>query len=123
MAQNMTLDDMIREIRTIVESPGRGAEQDVRLTELERMSYTAPATRVDTYEQFDRFEEHIAADVGESDMPIAEQSVLFRLRKRAEIRRQISGRKSVQEGAPDRIADLLDEAADEIARLQGALSS
>jgi hypothetical protein len=123
MAQNMTLDDMIREIRTIVESPGRGAEQDVRLTELERMSYTAPATRVDTYEQFDRFEEHIAADVDESDMPIAEQSVLFRLRKRAEIRRQISGRKSVQEGAPDRIADLLDEAADEIARLQGALSS
>jgi hypothetical protein len=123
MAQNMTLDDMIREIRTIVESPSRGAEQDVRLTELERMSYTAPATRVDTYEQFDRFEEHIAADVDESDMPIAEQSVLFRLRKRAEIRRQISGRKSVQEGAPDRIADLLDEAADEIARLQGALSS
>ena len=34
-----------------------------------------------------------------------------RLRKRAEIRRQISTRKSVQNGEPDRIADLLEEAA------------
>ena len=40
-----------------------------------------------------------------------------RLRKRAEIRRQIPTRKSVQEGKPDRIADLLEEAADEIIRL------
>jgi hypothetical protein len=39
------------------------------------------------------------------------------LRKRAEIRRQIHGRKSVEEGKPDRIADLLEEAADEIERL------
>jgi hypothetical protein len=38
--------------------------------------------------------------------------LVYRLRKRAEIRRQISTRKSVQEGKPDRIADLLDEAAD-----------
>ena len=38
--------------------------------------------------------------------------LVFRLRKRAEIRRQISTRKSVQEGRPDRIADLLEEAAD-----------
>ena len=37
-----------------------------------------------------------------------------RLRKRAEIRRQISTRKSVQEGKPDRISDLLEEAAQEI---------
>ena len=37
-----------------------------------------------------------------------------RLRKRAEIRRQIPTRKSVQEGKPDRIADLLEEAADKI---------
>jgi hypothetical protein len=36
----------------------------------------------------------------------------YRLRKRAEIRRQIPDRKSVQEGKPDRIADLLEEAAD-----------
>jgi hypothetical protein len=38
--------------------------------------------------------------------------LVYRLRKRAEIRRQIPSRKSVQEGAPDRIADLLEEAAD-----------
>jgi hypothetical protein len=54
----------------------------------------------------------------ESHLPTSEQSLVFRLRKRAEIRRQIPGRKSVQEGARDRIADLLEEAADEIARLR-----
>jgi hypothetical protein len=54
--------------------------------------------------------------IDESHLPIAEQSLVFRLRKRAEIRRQIQGRKSVEEGAPDRIADLLEEAADEIER-------
>jgi hypothetical protein len=54
----------------------------------------------------------------ESHLPVAEQSLLFRLRKRAEIRRQISSRKSVQEGAPDRIADLLEEAANEIEKLE-----
>lgn len=53
----------------------------------------------------------------ESHLPVSEQSLVFRLRKRAEIRRQISTRKSVQENAPDRIADLLEEAADEIERL------
>jgi hypothetical protein len=37
--------------------------------------------------------------------------LIYRLRKRAEIRRQINSRKSVQEGKPDRIADLLEEAA------------
>jgi hypothetical protein len=51
--------------------------------------------------------------------PVAEQGLVFRLRKRAEIRRQIQSRKSVIEGKPDRIADLLEEAADEIERLQG----
>ena len=50
----------------------------------------------------------------ESHLPVSDQSLVFRLRKRAEIRRQIAGRKSVQEGKPDRLADLLDEAADEI---------
>jgi hypothetical protein len=44
--------------------------------------------------------------------------LVFRLRKRAEIRRQITTRKSVQEGSPDRIADLLEEAANEIERLR-----
>jgi hypothetical protein len=53
----------------------------------------------------------------ESELPVSEQSLVFRLRKRAEIRRQIQGRKSVEEGKPDRIADLLEEAATEIDRL------
>jgi hypothetical protein len=53
----------------------------------------------------------------ESHLPVSEQSLVFRLRKRAEIRRQIKDRKSVQEGSADRIADLLEEAADEIDRL------
>lgn len=54
----------------------------------------------------------------ESHLPITEQSLVYRLRKRAEIRRQIPGRLSAEEGKPDRIADLLDEAADEIERLK-----
>lgn len=53
----------------------------------------------------------------ESYLPIAEQSLLFRLRKRAEIRRQIPSRLSALENKPDRLADLLDEAANEIERL------
>lgn len=47
--------------------------------------------------------------------------IVDNLRKRAEIRRQISTRKSVQEGKPDRIADLLEEAADMIVTLRWAL--
>ncbi len=47
-----------------------------------------------------------------------EQDLVYRLRKRAEIRRQIPSRKSVQEGQPDRIADLLEEAANEIEKLR-----
>lgn len=47
-----------------------------------------------------------------------EDDLVYRLRKRAEIRRQIQTRKSVQEGAPDRISDLLEEAADRIERHQ-----
>lgn len=43
--------------------------------------------------------------------------LVFRLRYLAEIRRHISTRKSVQENAPDPIANLLEEAADEIERL------
>ena len=41
-----------------------------------------------------------------------------RLRKRADIRRQIQTRKSVQEGQPDRISDLLEEAAHRIENLE-----
>ena len=44
--------------------------------------------------------------------------LVYRLRKRAEIRRQIPGRKSVENGEPDRIADLLEEAANEIESLK-----
>lgn len=56
--------------------------------------------------------------IDESHLPVEEQSLVFRLRKRAEIRRQIPGRKSVEEGTRDRIADLLEEAATEIERLK-----
>lgn len=48
----------------------------------------------------------------ESRLPIEQQSLVFRLRKRASIRRNNTERKSVQEGRPDRMADLLEEAAD-----------
>jgi hypothetical protein len=47
-----------------------------------------------------------------------ETDIVYRLRKRAEIRQQIPGRKSVQEGKPDRIADILEEAASEIESLR-----
>lgn len=47
-----------------------------------------------------------------------ETDLVYRLRKRAEIRRQIPDRKSVLEGKPDRIADILEEAANEIERLR-----
>lgn len=57
----------------------------------------------------------------ESHLPVAEQSLVFRLRKRAEIRRQIPGRLAVTEGKPDKIADLLDEAAKEIEDLMQKL--
>lgn len=40
--------------------------------------------------------------------------LIYRLRKRAEIRRQAKDRKSVQEGKPDRISDLLEESANMI---------
>ena len=47
-----------------------------------------------------------------------ENDIVYRLRKRAEIRRQIPNRKSVQEDKPDCIADILEEAANEIVRLR-----
>ena len=46
------------------------------------------------------------------------EDLVYRLHKRADIRRQIPGRKSVQEGKPDRIADLFDEAGREITQLR-----
>lgn len=50
--------------------------------------------------------------------PLEEQTLAERLRIRASIRRNNTERKSVQEGKPDRIADLLEEAANEIERLE-----
>jgi hypothetical protein len=58
----------------------------------------------------------------EKKMNLNEQDLVYRLRKRAEIRRQIPDRRSVQEGRPDRIADLLEEAAAEIERLRNQKS-
>jgi hypothetical protein len=49
------------------------------------------------------------------------EDIVERLRKRAEIRRQIATRKSVQEGKPDKLATLLDEAATEIEQLRNGL--
>ena len=50
--------------------------------------------------------------------PVLSQPIVYRLRKRAEIRRQIPGRLAVTEGKPDKIADLLEEAANEIETLR-----
>ena len=52
------------------------------------------------------------------NMKPEDTDLVYRLRKRAEIRRQIPDRKSVVEGKPDRIADILEEAANEIERLR-----
>lgn len=46
------------------------------------------------------------------------KDLITRLRVRAAIRRQISTRTSVKEGKPDRLADLLDEAAQKIKDLE-----
>ena len=42
------------------------------------------------------------------------EDLVYRLEKRAEIRRQIPGRRSVENNEPHRIADLLEEAANKI---------
>jgi len=47
-----------------------------------------------------------------------EDDIVYRLRERARIRRQIPHRKSVIEGKTDRIADLLEEAAAVIEQLR-----
>lgn len=46
------------------------------------------------------------------------ETLIYRLRERARIRRQIPTRKSVQNNEPDRIADLLEEAAARIESLE-----
>ena len=51
-----------------------------------------------------------------------ENDIVYRLRKRAEIRKQITTRKSVQEGAPDRISELLEEAANIIEDMRNTIN-
>jgi hypothetical protein len=55
--------------------------------------------------------------------PDEQLSLVQRLRLRAAIRRSIPTRKSVQENKPDRISDLLEEAADEIERINQLLET
>ena len=50
--------------------------------------------------------------------PVSEQPLIYKLRKRAEIRRNNTERLSVQENKPDRIADLLEEAANELEKIK-----
>lgn len=50
-----------------------------------------------------------------------EDDLVYRLRERARIRRTILSRKSVIEGKNDRIADVLEEAANEIVNLRSEL--
>jgi hypothetical protein len=57
-------------------------------------------------------------DINNMIQNMVENDIVYRLKKRAEIRRQIPGRRSVQEGKPDRISDLLEEAAEEILKLR-----
>ena len=49
-----------------------------------------------------------------------DEDLVFRLIRRAEIRRNIPNRRSVQNQEPDRISDLLEESALEIHRLRTA---
>lgn len=55
--------------------------------------------------------------------PVIDQPLIYRLRKRAEIRRQIPGRLAVTEGKPDKIADLLEEAATELESLRTTVAN
>lgn len=57
-------------------------------------------------------------EVVNANKPIENQTLVERLRIRANIRRNNTERKSVKEGKPDRISDLLEEAANEIETLQ-----
>ena len=56
----------------------------------------------------------------ETPASIDDQDIVYRLRKRAEIQRQIYTPSSAQDSETDRIADLLEDAANEIERLRTA---
>jgi hypothetical protein len=50
-----------------------------------------------------------------------EEDLVYQLKIRAQIRRNIVTRKSVQENKPDRISDLLEAAAEEIEKLRNLI--
>lgn len=52
-----------------------------------------------------------------------EQDLIERLRIRAKIRREAKDRLSIKENKPDRLANLLEEAAEEIELLRNTLNS
>lgn len=52
---------------------------------------------------------------------MSSEDLIFRLRERAKIRRQIPTRKSVQNNEPDRISDILEEAANKIEELDSII--
>lgn len=56
--------------------------------------------------------------VSSVEQPNGTKNLVLRLRIRASIRRNIPTRKSVQEGAPDKLSDLLEEAANRIEYLE-----
>lgn len=60
----------------------------------------------------------ISVDLFAEKQYMPEANIVHRLMKRAEIRRNIPERRSVQEGKPDRLSDLLDEAAHHILSLE-----
>lgn len=55
--------------------------------------------------------------------PFDEQTLQEKARIRAAIRRSATSRKSVQEGRPDRISELLDELADYIDLLEAVVEN
>lgn len=56
------------------------------------------------------------------DKPFDEQTIVEKLLNRAHIRRNAEGRKSVEEGKEDRLADLLEEAAEHIMCLENDIA-
>lgn len=62
--------------------------------------------------------EFLTSQIVTEDCLVEADDLVDRLKIRAMIRRQAQDRKSVQEGKSDRLADLLDEAADYISVLE-----
>ncbi len=58
--------------------------------------------------------DRVVDNTDSSSFDSSTEGLIVRLRKRAEIRRQIPTRKSVINGEPDRISDLLEEAANRL---------